>query len=115
MGAKKKSIPDKVEASVAKKLHLVRTRGSGSVRGDGDCITSYKNRKEHITPIMIDTKHTSKNSESISIKKEELNKVVKQASYRGYIGIIIRHYTDEEQYAIMRLDDLQRILEERGI
>jgi len=110
MGAAKGTKADRLEKLVARRLGLEQTRGSGSVRGDGDGKTPYKQRIDSEVPaIMVETKHTEKEAQTLSVKIAIIDETVSKARRRGLIPVVVKQYGDEEPYVVMKLEDFERL------
>jgi len=110
MGAAKGTKAERLEKLVAKRLSLERTRGSGAVRNDGDAKTPYKQRiNSEVPAIMVEAKHTEKETRTLSVQTAIIEKAVSEARLRGLIPVIVKQYGDDEPYVVMKLTDFERL------
>ena len=110
MSAIKGSEADQLEEQVQRELQLLRTAGSGAVRGDGDVKTSWKEKGIlQYYSLLAEAKHTNKESKSLSVPFSVLEKTKHDAYRRGLIPLVVKQYSKTEPYVIMSLKDFARI------
>ena len=97
-----------LEEVVNKALGLRRTKGSGSVAGDGDGKGWIKDVDTYHL-ILGECKYTEKERGSVSIKKKDFIKTEQAALRLGRIASMFYSDADGEPYAIMKLSDFADI------
>lgn len=107
MGAAKGTAERELERFVAKRLRLEETRGSGAVKGDGDAKSSYKQRVRGILPIMVEAKHTSKQTKTLSVPLDVIDKAATNACRRGLIPVVVKQHGNDEPLVVMRFRDFE--------
>lgn len=93
-----------LETVVNNALDLQKTRGSGSVSGDGDGKGCDRNIPTY-SQILAECKYTGKSKKSVSIKKSDMNKIIDAATRLGRTGAMFTSDIDGDVYIVMKLSE----------